>query len=129
MVNPSKLVLQYLELFSLPRAIKPVQPELVNKQSKLSEFNSIFTTFIPENAKETSSLSNIGKYLGQMIYKLYEIGIMYGLPMNEIVQEIHNSNLTKLGTDGKPLRRTDGKILNGPNYREPDIQKILDKMV
>lgn len=126
MKSTFKLVREYTELFSLPRAIKAIVPERTNRDSSLNEFNVFFVTFTQENRKENPSLSLIGKTLGQMIYKLYEIGVMYGLPMDLILEEIHKSNLSKLGKDGKPLRRTDGKILNGPNYREPDIQTILD---
>lgn len=123
-----KLVKEYAELFSLPRSIKPVVPEKIDRERTVNEFNSIFSIFLNENRKTDVSLSIVGKTLAQMIYKLYEIGIAYGLPMDLLVQEIHNSNLTKLGNDGKPIRRNDGKILNGPKFKEPDIDKILETL-
>lgn len=45
----------------------------------------------------------------------------------DVVEAVHASNMSKLGDDGKPLRREDGKILKGPNYRAPDILAILSK--
>lgn len=39
--------------------------------------------------------------------------------------EVHNSNMSKLGEDGKPVKREDGKIMKGPNYKEPDLKRIL----
>lgn len=40
--------------------------------------------------------------------------------------EVHRSNMSKLGADGKPIRREDGKILKGPNYTPPDLAKVLN---
>ena len=41
--------------------------------------------------------------------------------------EVHRSNMSKLGEDGKPIYREDGKILKGPNYRKPDLEAVLRK--
>jgi predicted HAD superfamily Cof-like phosphohydrolase len=45
--------------------------------------------------------------------------------IEEVFDEIHRSNMSKLGEDGKPLYREDGKVLKGPNYFRPDIKKII----
>ena len=45
--------------------------------------------------------------------------------IEEIFQEIQSSNMSKLGKNGKPIYREDGKVLKGPNYFKPDIRKIL----
>ena len=42
-----------------------------------------------------------------------------------MIDEVHASNMTKLGADGRPVRRADGKILKGPDYRPPDIAAVL----
>lgn len=44
---------------------------------------------------------------------------------NAALNEVHRSNMSKLGADGKPIRREDGKVLKGPNYSPPDLQKIM----
>ena len=44
----------------------------------------------------------------------------------EVFEEIQRSNMSKLGEDGRPVLREDGKILKGPNYTKPDIKKILE---
>lgn len=46
---------------------------------------------------------------------------------DELFNEVHSSNLSKLGEDGKPIYRADGKIVKGPNFREPDLRSILAK--
>ena len=45
----------------------------------------------------------------------------------EVFEEIQRSNMSKLGADGKPIYREDGKVLKGPNYFKPDISKILEE--
>jgi predicted HAD superfamily Cof-like phosphohydrolase len=45
----------------------------------------------------------------------------------EAFDRVHNSNMSKLGADGNPIRREDGKILKGPNYKAPDLTDLLDK--
>jgi len=45
--------------------------------------------------------------------------------MEAIFDEIQNSNMSKLGADGKPIYREDGKVLKGPNYFKPDLKKII----
>ncbi len=52
-----------------------------------------------------------------------EIGIAHKLP--ELFAEVHRSNMTKLGSDQKPILRDDGKIIKGPFFIEPDLRKIL----
>ena len=47
--------------------------------------------------------------------------------IEEVFEEIQRSNMSKLGENGKPIYREDGKVLKGPNYFKPEIQKILDK--
>ncbi len=46
--------------------------------------------------------------------------------IDEIFREIQNSNMSKLGADGSPIYREDGKVLKGPNYFKPDIEGILN---
>lgn len=65
--------------------------------------------------------------LGDMLYIIYGTAVSYGIPIDEIFQEIHDSNMSKLDSSGNPIRREDGKILKGPNYFAPDIKSILDK--
>lgn len=63
--------------------------------------------------------------LGDAIYALLQQGDRLGFPMMEILTEIHRSNMSKLGEDGEPIIRNDGKILKGPNFSAPDIAGVL----
>lgn len=48
-----------------------------------------------------------------------------GIPHDAVVAEVHRSNLSKLGEDGRPIYRADGKVLKGPNYSPPDVAGVL----
>ena len=78
-------------------------------------------------ATRENDLVEIADALGDMLYILCGTIISHGLQnkIEEIFQEIQSSNMSKLGKSGKPIYREDGKILKGPNYFKPDIEKIL----
>jgi predicted HAD superfamily Cof-like phosphohydrolase len=67
----------------------------------------------------------IAKELCDLLYVVYGMGITFGIPVDECFAEVHRSNMSKLGPDGKPIYRADGKVLKGPDYFEPDLRKVL----
>lgn len=66
--------------------------------------------------------------LGDILYILCGTMLTHGLQdkMLDVFYEIQNSNMSKLGADGKAIRREDGKVMKGPNYFRPNIKKILN---
>lgn len=74
------------------------------------------------------NLVEIADALGDQLYILCGTILRHGLQhkIEEVFDEIHRSNMSKLGADGKPIYREDGKVLKGPSYFKPDIQKILN---
>ena len=80
-------------------------------------------------AAQSNDLVEIGDALGDMLYILCGTIIAHGFQgkMEAIFDEIQRSNMSKLGGDGKPIYREDGKVLKGPNYFKPNIEKILEK--
>jgi predicted HAD superfamily Cof-like phosphohydrolase len=67
--------------------------------------------------------------LGDMMYILCGTILSHGMQhiIEEIFEEIQASNMSKLGADGKPIYREDGKVMKGPNYFKPSIGAILEK--
>lgn len=65
------------------------------------------------------------KELCDLIYVCYDFAIALELPVNEAFRRVHQSNLSKLGEDGKPVYREDGKVLKGPNYQKPDLSDLF----
>ena len=80
------------------------------------------------NAANNNDLIEVADALGDMLYILCGTIIEHGFQykIDEIFDEIQNSNMSKLGKDGKPIYREDGKVLKGPNYFKPNIEKILN---
>lgn len=65
--------------------------------------------------------------LGDMLYILCGTILTHGMQhiIEDVFEEIQRSNMSKLGEDGKPIYREDGKVMKGPNYFRPDIAKVL----
>jgi len=74
-------------------------------------------------------LIEVADALGDQLYILCGTILKHGLQhkIEEVFNEIQRSNMSKLGADGKPIFREDGKIQKGPSYSQPDINKILSK--
>lgn len=81
------------------------------------------------SAAQNNDLAEVADALGDMLYILCGTIIEHGMQhkIEEVFDEIQQSNMSKLGDDGKPLYREDGKVLKGPNYFRPDIKKIFEK--
>lgn len=65
------------------------------------------------------------KELADLLYVVYGTAVTFGLPIDEVFAEVHRSNMSKLGIDGKPIYREDGKVLKGPNYKEADVAQFF----
>lgn len=74
-----------------------------------------------------SDLTAVADALGDILYILCGTIIEHGLQhkIEAVFDEIHRSNMSKLGTDGLPVYREDGKVIKGPNYSKPDFSAIL----
>lgn len=80
-------------------------------------------------AADTDDLVEVADALGDMLYILCGTIIEHGMQykIEEVFDEIQRSNMSKLGADGKPIYREDGKVLKGPNYFKPALKEIMDK--
>ncbi|MFB9053048.1 hypothetical protein ACFFVB_08125 [Formosa undariae] len=80
-------------------------------------------------AVNNKDLVEVADALGDMLYILCGTIIEHGLQhkIEDVFNEIQRSNMSKLGSDGEPIYRADGKVLKGPNYFAPDIASILKK--
>ena len=79
-------------------------------------------------AANNNDIVEVADALGDMLYLLCGTIIEHGMQhkIDEIFSEIQNSNMSKLGSDGNPIYREDGKVLKGPNYFKPNIKGILE---
>lgn len=63
--------------------------------------------------------------LADLVYVTYGMALECGIPLADVLAEVQASNLSKLGEDGLPIYREDGKVLKGPGYFEPDVAGVL----
>jgi len=82
-------------------------------------------------AARNGDLIEVADALGDMLYILCGTILEHGMQykIEEVFEEIQRSNMSKLGQDGKPIYREDGKVLKGPNYFKPNIEEILRKAI
>jgi predicted HAD superfamily Cof-like phosphohydrolase len=104
-----------------PRLISSNEGKL--RYSLLAEENNEYL-----EAVEKNDLVGIADALGDQLYIIYGTILKHGLQhkIEEVFREIHRSNMSKLGADGKPIYREDGKILKGPSYFRPNIKDIIE---
>jgi len=81
------------------------------------------------DAANANDLVEVADALGDMLYILCGTIIEHGMQhkIEEVFDEIQRSNMSKLGENGEPIYREDGKVLKGPNYFKPNISSILNK--
>ena len=80
-------------------------------------------------AANNADLVEVADALGDMLYILCGTILEHGMQhkIEEVFQEIQKSNMSKLGPDGKPLYREDGKVLKGPGYFKPRLEEVLSR--
>ncbi len=80
-------------------------------------------------AAQNNDLVEVADALGDMLYILCGTILEHGMQykIEEVFDEIQRSNMSKLGANGKPIYRKDGKVMKGPNYFKPNISLILEK--
>ncbi len=89
------------------------------------------TALVQEEAAELFSavsrydIVQVADGLADLVYVLYGTALTFGIDLDAVVREVHRSNMTKLGPDGKPIVRADGKVLKGPNYEPPNLRRVL----
>ena len=76
-------------------------------------------------ALDSKDLIGIADALTDLLYVVYGAGHSFGLNLDACFEEVHRSNKSKLGADGKPIYREDGKVMKGENYSSPDLKKTL----
>ena len=73
------------------------------------------------------TLVDVADALTDLLVVIYGAGHAFGIDLDSCFAEVHRSNMSKLGEDGKPIYREDGKVLKGPNFSEPDLKGIVNE--
>ena len=126
MKNKIKAVQDFHEAFGLGINQKPIANLSLNKlklrYDLMAEENEEYL-----EAAKNNDLIEVADALGDMLYILCGTILEHGMQnkIEEVFNEIQRSNMSKLGADGKPIYREDGKVMKGPNYFKPNISKII----
>lgn len=125
MVSNFKMVGEFMKKFG--QDVK-TEPEFPNADVRLlreyliqEELNEL------REAMDNKDLVGVADALTDILYVTYGAGHAFGINLDECFLEVQRSNMSKLGPDGKPMYREDGKVMKGPNYKEPDLEKVMYK--
>ena len=125
--RPSEIVREFHEAFGLAAMGSLRDYALVNMRARLhrEEFEEVRqeTATLPIDAEAFC------KELCDLLYVVYGTGVAFGFDLDGAFEEVHRSNMSKLGEDGKPIYRYDGKVLKGPNYFEPSMAPFVPHTV
>lgn len=91
------------------------------------ESNGVSSQFVVEAVKDDDQVDLIAAAdaLGDLDYVVQGANLVFGFPAEPVLKEIHRANMSKLGADGLPVYREDGKVMKGPNYTPPDVAAVL----
>ena len=95
------------------------------------KINNLRINLIEEELKELKEAIKNGDLketidaLTDILYVTYGAGHSFGVNLDECFEEVQKSNMSKLGSDGKPIYNEQGKVMKGPNYFKPDLKKYL----
>jgi predicted HAD superfamily Cof-like phosphohydrolase len=70
-------------------------------------------------------IKEVADALTDILYVTYGAGTAFGIDLDKCFDEVHQSNMSKLGADGKPIYNEIGKVMKGPNYFKPDLNKFI----
>ena len=107
----------------------------VKKKSELSseKINSLRLSLIQEEldeltkAMKENDILEVADALTDILYVTYGAGHAFGIDLDKCFDEVQNSNMSKLGEDGKPIYNEFGKVMKGPNYFKPNLGKFIKK--
>ena len=77
-------------------------------------------------AMENKDLLEVADALTDILYVTYGAGHAFGIDLDKCFEEVQNSNMSKLGEDGKPIYNDVGKVMKGPKYFKPDLTKFVN---
>tara|TARA_B100000029_G_C17265744_1_gene847974 strand:- start:151 stop:522 length:372 start_codon:yes stop_codon:yes gene_type:complete len=86
-------------------------------QEELEEFRE---------AVKKKDIKEVADALTDILYVTYGAGHAFGIDLDSCFQEVQNSNMSKLGDDGKPIYNDQGKVMKGPKYFKPDLGKYIN---
>ena len=124
-MTPFEMVREFHKAYGVDAPDAPT--ELAYKRQKL-RFSLIEEEFreYREAVEQPDNMEHAAKELADLLYVVLGTAVEHGIHrFDEVFAEVHRSNMSKLGENGRPVYREDGKVLKGPNYRPADVATYL----
>ena len=114
----------FMKTFGQEVKTKPgLSTEKINKL-RVSLINEELEEF--KEAIKNNDLKEVADALTDILYVTYGAGHAFGINLDKCFDEVQQSNMSKLGDDGKPIYNDKGKVMKGPNYFKPDLTKFVN---
>ena len=78
-----------------------------------------------KEAIDSKDIKEVADALTDILYVTYGAGHAFGINLDKCFEEVQNSNMSKLGLDGKPIYNESGKVMKGPKYFKPNLEKFV----
>ena len=118
-----EMVREFMNAFGQEVKTKTEMPDKETQVLRYALIHEELNEFV--TAMKQEDLVEVADALTDLLYVVYGAGHTFGLDLDECFFEVHKSNMSKLGENGRPIYREDGKVLKGPNYFAPDLETVL----
>ena len=119
-------VQEFMDAFGQEVVTKPDWPKAKTMELRMDLIEEEVQELNQAYCNATGSLVEVADALSDILYVVYGAGHAFGIDLDKCFTEVHRSNMSKLGNDGKPIYREDGKILKGENFSEPNLEEVLN---
>ena len=123
-----KRVDEFHKAYGMPRGIVTVSDDFSKVTQEDADRIKLRFDLNAEEFKElvtAETPAEIMKEACDLVYVILGMFVEFGWNFDEAFKRVHESNMSKLDDEGKPIRREDGKILKGPNYQAPDLRDLV----
>lgn len=116
-------VKDFMNVFGQEVKTKAEFPDINTSALRLKLINEEYKEMV--ESMEQQDLIGVADALTDLLYVVYGAGLAFGINLDECFDEVHRSNMSKLDSNGNPIYREDGKVMKGPNFFEPNLEKII----
>lgn len=120
-----EMVREFMNGFGQEAKTKPEFPDSKTVDLRISLIEEEVKEFVLAVYDE-EDIANVAKELTDILYVVYGAGHAFGIDLDKCFAEVHKSNMTKFGPDGKVIRNENGKIMKSNYYVPANIKKVLD---
>lgn len=118
-----ELVGDFMEAFGQDVHCEPIWPDFSTRELRLDLIQEEFEEL--QEAIDNNDMVEVADALTDLLYVVYGAGHAFGIDLDACFLEVHESNMSKLGPDGRAIRREDGKVMKSENFFPPNLEPIL----